>query len=91
MISALTAGVQDLCLFEAEFLPFLQLLVPWFPLYNHCEGREGTGEADGAPWLTSPSPGGEGYPSQGGGMVPQKELSTFKTHSSSQLCHPPAV
>lgn len=91
MISALTAGVQDLCLFEAEFLSFLQLLVSWFPLYNRCKGPEEIGGADGAPWLTSPPPGGEGRPSRRGGMVPQKERSTVKTHSSSQLCHPQAV
>lgn len=37
--SALTAGFQDLCLFEAEFLPFLQLLIAWSPLYNHFKGQ----------------------------------------------------
>ena len=39
VISALTAGLQDLCLFEAEFLPFLQLPILWFPLYNHAKGQ----------------------------------------------------
>ena len=37
--SALTAGFQDLCLFEAEFLLFLWLLILWFPLYNHFKGQ----------------------------------------------------
>jgi hypothetical protein len=39
--SALTAGFQDLCLFEAEFLPFLQLWNSWFLLYNHFK-RQGS-------------------------------------------------
>lgn len=85
MISALTAGVQDLCLFEAEFLPFPQLLVSWFPLYNHCKGREGIGGADGAPWLTSQPPGGEGHPAGEAAWRPRRSVQPSK-HTALPSC-----
>lgn len=35
LTSASAAAFQDLSLFEAEFLPFLQLRISWFLLHNH--------------------------------------------------------
>lgn len=64
--SALTAGFQDLCLFEAEFLPFLQLQISWFLLIITLKDMRADWQSWWCPTVDFPGPWGKRAPRQGG-------------------------